>query len=326
MDCNESDNFPRLSVLIASYNLENYIGECIESVMNQTYPNIEIVVVDDGSTDGTLAILEEYQRKGVIKLYTKSNGGTGSVRNFMLSRLESDFFTFVDGDDVVSPDAFAANMPYFANDSVDIVQYPILFGWQSQREEKHTPAKGFYKDKKEILERYLSQEITFCMCDKIYRRAAFGGLVFKEGIFYEDVDSSAQLLQMCCEIAISDKGLYYYRRTANSNITRVMTFKKMYDYFSVVFSFLNLSQRYNVRSSYLFVYLSRWLRLKDFLVFDSFTKEQKKELVGLTRQISISRYLLVASLLSAKLSLRKFKVLRSLSMGDVGRAIILSNR
>ncbi|MDU1983260.1 MAG: glycosyltransferase family A protein, partial [Enterococcus casseliflavus] len=96
----------KISIIIPMYNGEKYIGECLNSLMNQTYKNIEIIVLDDGSTDDSIEVGNEVINKNtsrVIRLVSKSNGGQSSVRNAGLLNVSGKFITFIDCDDFVTP-------------------------------------------------------------------------------------------------------------------------------------------------------------------------------------------------------------------------------
>lgn len=90
----------KISVIVPAYNVEEYICDCIDSLLEQTYKNYELLLVDDGSTDNTGRILDEkYSRNEKIKIYHKSNGGLSDARNYALDRMNGDYVTFVDSDD-----------------------------------------------------------------------------------------------------------------------------------------------------------------------------------------------------------------------------------
>lgn len=94
-----------VSIIIPVYNVEKYVSRCLESVVSQIYKNIEIIVVDDGSPDGSAEIIEKYcKRDSRVKLYHKINGGLSDARNFGLSKAKGDYVTYIDSDDFVTPD------------------------------------------------------------------------------------------------------------------------------------------------------------------------------------------------------------------------------
>lgn len=317
---------PKLSILVASYNIENYIAEALDSLLNQKYKNIEIIVVDDGSTDGTRDILKQYEERWKIKLIFKENGGTSTTRNECLKHFTGDFVVFMDGDDVIDPDSYSENIKYLIDDpELDMVEFPIMFAWTTSRAEVNKIKPYITSSRKEIYELYLQQQLTFSMCDKIFRCSALKNLKFLEGVLYEDVNSNEQVIGNIKKIRLSDKGLYYYRRTSNSNITRKMTYQKMHDYFYTTLRFLNKAQNQEVDNVLLYKYLSRWLRLEDFLLYDELDEDQQNSLIELTGLVPVSKFELLRQILSAKISYRKFSALWSFSNGSLSKAIQISN-
>ena len=96
-----------ISVIIPVYNVKTYLAECIESVIQQTYQNLEILLVDDGSTDGSADICDEFGRKDTrVKVFHKMNGGVASARNYGLVRAEGELVGFVDADDTLHPQMY----------------------------------------------------------------------------------------------------------------------------------------------------------------------------------------------------------------------------
>lgn len=96
-----------LSVIIPVYNLETAIGKCIESILNQSFTNFEVLIIDDGSTDKTRQICEKYTKDCRVIYHYKTNGGVSSARNYGLIKSEGEWITFIDGDDYVEPDYFS---------------------------------------------------------------------------------------------------------------------------------------------------------------------------------------------------------------------------
>ena len=91
-----------ISVIVPVYNAEKYLRECLDSIVNQTYKNIEIILVDDGSTDGSGAICDEYADKDVrIKVYHIPNGGASNDRNLGIDNADGEYLMFVDSDDII---------------------------------------------------------------------------------------------------------------------------------------------------------------------------------------------------------------------------------
>ena len=100
----DQDHEPLISVLVPVYNVEKYLNKCIESIINQTYKNLEIILIDDGSTDSSPKICDEYaQKDSRIKVIHKQNGGAASARNLGIDISSGNLLGFIDGDDFISP-------------------------------------------------------------------------------------------------------------------------------------------------------------------------------------------------------------------------------
>ena len=119
----DSSSFPKVSVIVPAYNVERYIVECIESLLSQTYSNLEIIVVDDGSTDATASELRRYQRFDNITLISQRNQGVSAARNKALAAAHGEFIAFIDSDDVVHPELFATCVNLCENKGYDFVLY-----------------------------------------------------------------------------------------------------------------------------------------------------------------------------------------------------------
>ena len=119
-----------VSVIIPAYNIEDYIGRCLDSVLSQTYKNLEIIVIDDGSSDRTGEILDDYEKKNHrMKVIHKENGGVSSARNIGIDRANGDYIGFVDGDDRVNPKLFETLVKLINEENADIAHcgYQMVF-------------------------------------------------------------------------------------------------------------------------------------------------------------------------------------------------------
>ena len=110
-----------VSVIIPAYNIEDYIGRCLDSVLSQTYKNLEILVVDDGSSDCTGEILDDYEKKDQrIRVIHKENGGVSSARNIGIEAATGDYIGFVDGDDLMEPEMYKTLVNLLKEENADI--------------------------------------------------------------------------------------------------------------------------------------------------------------------------------------------------------------
>lgn len=161
-----------ISIIVPIYNAEHYLKACIESLQSQTVSEIELVLVDDGSTDGSLSIARDYARRDQrIVVIEQSHAGQSAARNTGLQKAQGDYIAFVDADDTIAPEWCARHLA--AIDGVDYVQSGCMHG-----ENRQLPITNY-------------QFTSPCM--RLYRRQAIEGLRFMEGMIYEDVIWSVDL-------------------------------------------------------------------------------------------------------------------------------------
>ncbi len=212
-----------VSVIIPIYNVELYLRTCIESVINQTYPHLEIIIVDDGSTDRSGEICDEYQKKDErITIYHKKHGGTSRARNLGLQRATGEFIGFVDGDDFIDQDMYETMLREMKADS-DIVTcgryitYPAENHKKSQflyMASKLTNVKG-EKAVEELLKRRL---FSFSVCDKLFRRQLLDDVLFPAGRTCEDIPVVYKLFTKSKGIVhIGCPKYHNFRRTGSSS-------------------------------------------------------------------------------------------------------------
>ncbi len=181
---------PLVSIIIPVYNVEKYLRKCLDSVCSQTYRNLEILCVNDGSTDGSASILEEYAAKDErIKILSQKNAGQGAARNLALNHATGEWVTGVDADDFLETDAIEYAYSAFS-DSVDIVTFRIKIIWENTAVdpsmEKHfarTDYVGVHPLSARLL---LDKPCEFCA--KLWRRSFLESQYarFPEGVIFED--------------------------------------------------------------------------------------------------------------------------------------------
>ena len=121
---NKIDYKPKVSVIIPVYNAEKYLRQCLDSVVNQTYKNLEIICVNDGSTDNSSEILKEYASKDDrIILINQNNQGNGCARNVGLSRVSGEYISFIDSDDFILQNTYASVISLMIKDNLDILMF-----------------------------------------------------------------------------------------------------------------------------------------------------------------------------------------------------------
>lgn len=218
-----------ISVIVPVYNVEKYLKECLDSLINQTYANIEIIAVDDGATDGCPQILDEYALKDSrIKVIHKQNGGLSSARNCGVKVATGEYVIFVDSDDYFDLSAVETLLKAAKETDADIIETGLtnkgdLFGSGSNA--------VFLIEKEELLKQFFSEKgFTVTACGQMYRRKLFNEISFPEGRVFEDYATTYQLVYAAEKIAAVSKKIYYYRSNPSS-ITTVKFSKKRMEYF-----------------------------------------------------------------------------------------------
>lgn len=205
-----------ISVIIPVYNAEKYISCCIQNILSQSYSNLEIIIVDDGSIDSSYEVIKTYTIVDPrIKLYKKENGGASSARNYGLDHALGEYIVFVDIDDGVSPN-YIENLYLAAKcNDFDIVQcdYRTVDTLVVDTGAPFNSADVIQISKYQALN---ERKYKVSIWGKIYKRKLFEEFRFRENIIYEDDDSYYILIYNSSKLALLKETLYYYYLSQNS--------------------------------------------------------------------------------------------------------------
>jgi len=227
----------KITVIVPVYNVEHYLDKCLDSVIKQTYKNIEIIVVNDGSTDNSGKICQEYAKKDNRIVYIeKENGGLSDARNAGLDRLTGSYVTFVDSDDWIESDYVETLYKKITEYQADIA----VGNYYSFNESEgmfyfHISGDSYYEkvyDNVSIFENlYESQEMkSFALisaCGKLYKASLFDYIRFDKGKLGEDGYMNQKLYLLVQKVVYINQGLYAYRQRSGS-ITKTWTEKWMH--------------------------------------------------------------------------------------------------
>lgn len=212
-----------VSIIIAAYNAEKYIKECLDSIINQTYKNLQIIVVNDGSTDSTLSICQQYKDKR-IEIITKKNGGLSSARNEGLTHVRGEFVYFVDSDDVISPNAIEVMLDLINSSNSDIaVSGYEKFVTSYSNDDRYNKNETKIYTSKSYLEEILSLQKNTYAWATLIKAKYIEKLVFPENHYYEDLATMYLLFVEAGKIAYTPTKLLKYRQNPTSI---VHTYKK----------------------------------------------------------------------------------------------------
>ena len=207
-----------VSVIIPVYNCLPYLYDALESVVNQTYKNIEIIIVDDGSTDGSESVCEDYAKSdNRIVLIHQENKGLSAARNTGLDKAIGDTVAFLDSDDVYHPDYIKIMLNDLIRENADVVfcNYRICdsistLGEKCKGINRPLPNQGKY-DRIAALKYLVEGKLNISAWNKLYKRELWSHIRFPEGRIYEDNGTIYKIIDQCTTIFVSEKTLYYYR-------------------------------------------------------------------------------------------------------------------
>lgn len=217
-----------LSLIIPIYNVEAYLRECLDSVVAQTYADKEIILVDDGSTDGSSAIAQEYSEEyPFIRLIRQANGGLSAARNTGLAAACGDVICFMDSDDYFPKKETVADMmtELLATDA-DVASFSWTVSYPN-RQAHRLEEPGIYTGH-EAIEKQLQNRISISACNKLYKRSVVEGLEFLAGRHAEDQLFVYEVFERTNKILCSESLCYIYRQRPESITTsRQITAKSL---------------------------------------------------------------------------------------------------
>ena len=209
----------KISVIVPVYNVENYLAKCLDSLVNQTLEQIEIIVVNDGSTDDSDKIIQKYAQEfpDKIKAFNKENGGLSDARNFGIDHATGDYLGFVDSDDYVTETMFEEllnlALKYEAEMVICNIQKVNEHGKVTQ---KLTQIPNM--PEKINLETHFSvfSDLSYFACNKLFKKELFAEKRFKKGVHFEDIQLIPQLLLECKTLAQTQNFHYQYLERTDS--------------------------------------------------------------------------------------------------------------
>ncbi len=216
MTTNDTDNHlsgiarqATLSVVIPVYNTEKTLDRCLASVAGQDCVGMEIIVVDDGSTDGSPLLCDQWARRDSrIRVIHKPNGGLSDARNHGIGAARGSLLTFVDSDDFLAPHTYSSVLADMAADC-DIMEFPVFRFYGSGRQERLAFSPDSFTDMADYWLRGKAYAHAYA-CNKIFRRRLFELERFPKGLLFEDMHILPRLLRHCQRVCTTSSGLYYY--------------------------------------------------------------------------------------------------------------------
>lgn len=231
-----SNNLPLISIIIPVYNVEKYLREALDSVVNQTYTNLEIIIVNDGSTDNSLNICNEYKdRDDRIRVISVPNGGLGAARNHGLNHATGEYISFLDSDDYCPNNAIELMYNALIDNGVDLTVgncQIVIDDGQKLTPQKIPERKCEIISGIDLIKSLLIGASSACV--RLYKKSLWDGLRFPEGVINEDEPILIEVYGRCNKVFMLDDVTYYYRKRSNSITTSDFSVKKLDMYYNAV--------------------------------------------------------------------------------------------
>lgn len=211
---------PLISIIVPVYNTEQYLPECLNSIMAQTYKNIEVVIVDDASTDGCSKIITDYQQNDNRIKYFKheENGGIAKARNTGLKHSMGTYVAWCDSDDILHPQFIEYLYTLLVKEDADFVECQCVSDYEFSPSAFHEQfdATVVVGDRMDFIQRYATHQLQTSLWSKLFKRELFDGFCFPVGRLYEENYFYIAAHDRISRAAYSPIALYFYRKRANS--------------------------------------------------------------------------------------------------------------
>lgn len=225
---------PLISVIVPVYKAEAYLEKCVQSIRNQTYENLEIILVNDGSPDRCGEMCDAFAKEDArIRVFHKKNGGQSSARNLGLDNMTGEYVGFVDSDDWIEPDMYSVLYQHIVEHNAQIACCGIT---------KDYPDGGFayfnylypgdnqvriMQTGEALRETLLNLRVTYSPCDKLYHKDCFIGLPMTEGRIYEDMEILPKWVERAQTVVYDPTPKYHYIMTDSSTIRGTYNLRRM---------------------------------------------------------------------------------------------------
>lgn len=283
----------KFSVIVPVYNVEKYLADCLDSILNQTYKDFEVIVVNDGSPDNSQDIIDKYAKKDSrIRAFKKKNGGLSDARNYGVKKAKGEYLVFVDSDDTVNKDLLL-NINDSIERNVDIIRYKLV---KIENNEKQNEEIDIFKmiRGEEAFERLIKTNYFVTACSSAYRRKFWidNNFNYAVGKLHEDFGLTPYIYMKAEYVStINYDGYnYYFRDNSITNVnSREKVIKKNEDCLFHYDNLMNfISKEKNVSSKGLMLYksyianslITRMKSIDDKGILKEYLNELKKRNVG----------------------------------------------
>lgn len=272
-----------VSIIVPAYGVEKELPRCLDSLLNQTYKNIEILLVDDGSPDQCPQICDTYGEKDQrVRVFHKENGGLSSARNYALDRVSGDYISFVDGDDWVTKDFIEVLVHDLETNHADMSIIGYSLAWENGKYLSQTPEHVYeVLDGDQAMRELFIQRKFQCMSwTKLYKRELFHSVRFPDGKLFEDIAVSIDLFRQCSTIVVNGTSKYMYYQRPNSIVNSQMNENKL-----VMLDFVEEMVEYARKQGGIYIREAESFYLKSalMLILQAYNSPQDEEVRRLTK-------------------------------------------
>lgn len=223
---------PRLSVIVPVYKVEKYIHKCVDSILNQTFTDFELILVDDGSPDKCGEICDEYAKKDArIRVIHKENGGLSDARNFGIDAAKGEIIGFVDSDDIIDASMYGDMIGYMDEHDLDVVCADTYVVRNDKKKFNPRYSKDMIFEGRNAVKEILDGTLDNAAWNKIYKRSVIGDVRYPKGRIYEDVATTYKFIFAAKRSGYLRRPFYYYFKRKGSIVASSFNSKSRYDCF-----------------------------------------------------------------------------------------------
>jgi glycosyltransferase involved in cell wall biosynthesis len=227
---NEKMDLPLISVIIPVYNVEKYLARCVDSIIKQTYSKLDVILVDDGSTDRSGNICEEYKEKDSrIRVIHKANGGLSDARNVGIDIAEGQYITFIDSDDYIAADYVEYLFELLTKYKADIsICSKLSFNdGETIEQNKYKTEIREYTGFSAMEDLFYQKNIENSAWGKLYKTFLFKDIYYPVGKLYEDLGTTYKVLFKAQKVVWSSEKKYFYRQRVGSIMKKTFSVNNM---------------------------------------------------------------------------------------------------
>ncbi len=285
---------PLISVIVPVYKVERYLSNCLDSIINQSYKKLEIILIDDGSPDNCPQICDEYaQKDSRIVVIHQKNAGVSHARNVGIDIAKGDYIGFVDSDDYIEPDFYETLIKNAIEHDADISYCGIkLMQPNGSVEERFNSGKCELKNPEDIIKGFFfNEEIKehfYAIWNKIFKKEILTELRYNENYALgEDILFMFEAIGRCQRIYLEDRTLYHYLRRENSAMTSSFSDKRM-DYVTAAENLIEICRRnypYVLVDALHWLYIHKLVLCRQLICNPQYKKKYASKFVSLKKEL-----------------------------------------